>query len=160
MIEVMNKRDGFTILELLVVIAIIGIISAVILSVLSDSRVKSRDSARKTQIQEVLKALELYYTENGAYPLYGTGAGAGGYLSGIQPAFFGNGTSLKRLPAEADSRYYYCVSADRRSMLLALDTEEDKGGSAFCGVMRGPGTNFGCNAWRTANATDLCADRF
>lgn len=156
----MNTRKGFTILELLVVVAIVGIISAVILSILSDSRMKSRDSARKTQIQEVLKALELYYTDNGVYPLLGTTAGTGGYLSGIQPAFFGSGTSLKRLPEESDSRYYYCVSTDRRSILLALDTEEDNGGSAFCGVIRGTGPNYGCTVWRTANAMDNCADRF
>lgn len=158
--EDMNTRKGFTILELLIVVAIIGIISAVILNVISESRIKSRDSARKAQIQEVLKALELYYTDNGAYPLLGTTAGTGGYLSGIQPAFFGSGTPLKKLPEESNSRYYYCVSTDRRSMLVALDTEEDKGGSAFCSVVRGPGLNYGCNAWRNANAIDLCANRF
>ncbi|MCR4286015.1 MAG: type II secretion system GspH family protein [Candidatus Kaiserbacteria bacterium] len=155
----MNTRDGFTILELLVVITIVGIISAVILGMINESRIKGRDGSRKAQTQELLKALELYYTENGVYPLYGAGAGAGGYLSGIQPAFFGNGTSFKRLPKESNSRFFYCVSNDQKTILLAVDTEDDKGGTNYCRVTRGSGPYYGCPAIE-ALATDTCASRF
>ena len=155
-----RMQNGFTILELLVVIAIIGILSAIVLVSMSDSKMKGRDASRKAQLQEVLKGLELFYTDGGMYPDDGTPAdtATGAALTNIDSGFIGS-QYFKRLP-EDHERYQYCVSADKRSMVLALDTEEDKGGSKYCSVLRGPGPNYGCTAWRTANATELCATRF
>ncbi len=63
-----NTRRGFTLIEILVVIAIIGILSSVVLASLATSRAKARDAKRVADIDEVRKALELYYDSNGAYP--------------------------------------------------------------------------------------------
>lgn len=156
----MKSKRGFTLIELLVVIAIIGVVGAIVMVVLSDARAKGNDGGRKTQVQEVLKALELYYTDNGAYPQYGSSSGTGGTLDGINSSFFGIGTYLKRLPAEASTHYYYCVSASRKSILLAVDTDQDKGGSDYCSVLRGPGPDYGCAAWQAANAGSPCSTRF
>lgn len=155
------SRKGFTLLELLVVIAIIGILSAVVLASLSNSREKGRDAARKSQTQEILKALELYFTDHAGYPTFeGGGVDTGGFLSTIDTAFYGTGTYLNRLPDEADSRYYYCVSADRKTIVLSVDTEQDgAGGSEFCSIQRGVGS-AGCDVWVTANASDNCSLRF
>lgn len=152
-----TRQQGFTLIELLVVIAIIGVLAGVVVMALDEAREKGRDGGRKSQVQEVLKALELYYTDNGEYP---TIPGNEGYLDTIEFAFYGTGTYIKKLPEESDSRYYYCVSPDRKSALIALDTENDKAGTNFCQVFRGPGPNYGCNVWRDANATSLCLDRF
>lgn len=62
------ERRGFTLVELLIVIAIIGILSAVVMSSLNAARMKARDAQRIASIQEVQKALENYYLENGVYP--------------------------------------------------------------------------------------------
>ncbi len=156
----MKPKRGFTLIELIMVIAIIGVVGAIAMVVLSDARMKGRDNARKSQVQEILKALELYYTDNGAYPQYGSSSGTGGTLDGINSSFFGVGTYLKRLPAEAGTHYYYCVSADRKSILLALDTEQDKGGSDYCSIPRGSGPDYGCAAWQVANAGSPCGGRF
>lgn len=59
---------GFTLIELLVVIAIIGVLSSVVLSSLNAARVKSRDTARRSDLQQLARALELYYFDNGRYP--------------------------------------------------------------------------------------------
>jgi prepilin-type N-terminal cleavage/methylation domain-containing protein len=52
---------GFTLIELLIVIAIIGILSSVILSSLSNSRIKANDSKIKQQLRNFRSAAEIYY---------------------------------------------------------------------------------------------------
>jgi len=75
----MNKK-GFTLIELLVVIAIIGLLSTLAVVALGQARVKARDSKRLADLKQLQTALELYYTDNNAYPsetaltLGGTGA--------------------------------------------------------------------------------------
>lgn len=158
--NVHTPKRGFTLIELLVVIAIMGVLLAVVSMAISDSRTKGRDGARKTQIQEVIKGLELFYSDGGTYPLDGTPADGtiGGTLTTIGSGFIG-GRYLSRLPDESD-RYQYCVTGDQKSILIAINTENDKGGSNYCSIIRGPGPTYGCDAWRTANASDLCAARF
>ena len=97
-------KKGFTLIELLVVIAIIGILSSVVLASLNGARIKSRDVKRKEDMVQVRTALELYYNDNGSYPLgYGSGwaginavpcgtangtvSGANAYISGLTPKY-------------------------------------------------------------------------
>lgn len=63
----MNKK-GFTLIELLVVIAIIGLLSTLAVVALGSARVKARDSKRLADLRQLQTALELYYTDNSAYP--------------------------------------------------------------------------------------------
>lgn len=65
------KQKGFTLIELLVVISIIGVLSTIAMTSLNGARAKTRDSVRKTDIDQVRKALELYYADHGQYPLSG-----------------------------------------------------------------------------------------
>jgi prepilin-type N-terminal cleavage/methylation domain-containing protein len=156
-------KRGFTMIELLVVIAIIGVLTAMVMIAINDSRSNSRDAGRKTQVQEIIKALELTYTDTGAYPAVASG-GVPLTNVALQNQFIGSGATqyLKRVPEGAD-RFYFCSSADRKSMVIAVDTEKDKGGSNYCRISRGLGSDadgFGCTAWIAANASDSCAGRF
>lgn len=64
-----KKNRGFTLAELLVVIAIIGILSAMIVANVSDSRKKARDAKRKADLKSIQTALELYANVNsGKFP--------------------------------------------------------------------------------------------
>lgn len=63
----LNKK-GFTLIELLVVIAIIGLLSTLAVVALGNARLKARDAKRMSDLKQVQTALELYYTDKGAYP--------------------------------------------------------------------------------------------
>lgn len=59
----MGKKNlrGFTLIELLVVVAIIGILSALILANFNSARERTRDAQRKSDLDQIKKALLLYY---------------------------------------------------------------------------------------------------
>ncbi|MEK7102891.1 MAG: prepilin-type N-terminal cleavage/methylation domain-containing protein, partial [Patescibacteria group bacterium] len=65
-----NQRNGFTLIELLVVIAIIGIIGTIMLVSLQSARKKARDSRRKTDINSIVLALQLYNFDTNSFPPY------------------------------------------------------------------------------------------
>lgn len=61
------KIKGFTLIELLIVISIIGILSAVVLSFLSEARSKSRFSTIYNQLNSVAKAAYIQYIDAQAW---------------------------------------------------------------------------------------------
>jgi type II secretion system protein G len=66
--NIINKKAGFTLIELLVVIAIIGLLASVVLVSLNSSRQKSRDAKRLADMNQMAKALELFYNDFNSYP--------------------------------------------------------------------------------------------
>ncbi len=60
---------AFTLIELLVVIAIIGILTAMIVTNLSQSRAKARDAKRISDIGQIQLVLELFYDRCKEYPI-------------------------------------------------------------------------------------------
>lgn len=62
-------RKGFTLPELLVVIGIMGMLMAIIFSNLVVARAKARDVAKRQSMREMENALDVYYTNEGHYPL-------------------------------------------------------------------------------------------
>ena len=67
----MRKESGFTIVELLIVVVVIGILAAIVTVAYTGISASSRDSARKADISTLSKAIELYYVDNGRYPMWG-----------------------------------------------------------------------------------------
>jgi general secretion pathway protein G len=63
-----KSKHGFTLIELLVVISIIGILVAVGATSYQRAVRLSRDSKRKTDLEQIRQALETYRAENGTYP--------------------------------------------------------------------------------------------
>jgi len=63
-------RKGFTLIELLVVIGILGILAAALLATINPiaQLQKSNDAHRKTDLESLQRALELYYQDTGSYP--------------------------------------------------------------------------------------------
>jgi len=67
------SRKGFSLVELLVVVAIIGLLSTIAVIAFSSVRSKARDAKRAADIKMIRSALELYYQDNGSFPI-STGA--------------------------------------------------------------------------------------
>ena len=63
-----NNQPAFTLIELLVVIAIIGILTALAVVSLQNSRRSARDVKRIADVKQLQIALELYYQDNNTYP--------------------------------------------------------------------------------------------
>lgn len=63
----MNNRQGFTLIEMLVVVAIIGLLSSVVVVGLSGARQKARDAKRVADIQQMMNAAEVQFS-NAGYP--------------------------------------------------------------------------------------------
>lgn len=66
-------KNGFTLIELLMAISIISVISVVGLNIFAGSQAKARDSVRKNHLQAIATALEIYYQQNGSFPVMGSG---------------------------------------------------------------------------------------
>jgi prepilin-type N-terminal cleavage/methylation domain-containing protein len=64
-------RRAFTLVELLVVIAIIGLLSTVAGVSLSSARSKARDVKRLADKNQIIKALQLYYSDHDEWPADG-----------------------------------------------------------------------------------------
>lgn len=63
-----ESKVGFTLIELLVVIAIIGLLASVVLVALNGARMKSRDGKRVADMNQISKAMELYFSDRNSYP--------------------------------------------------------------------------------------------
>lgn len=69
-----NNRWGFTLIELLVVIAVIAMVIVVILPNFMGVRQRARDTARKSDLVQMQKAIELYKQDQNPQKYPTTGA--------------------------------------------------------------------------------------
>lgn len=66
-------KKGFTLIELLVVIAVIAIISSIVMAYVYDATSRGRDTRRKQNVDQLVKAINLFFSEKGNLPMNQTG---------------------------------------------------------------------------------------
>lgn len=69
LMQINKAKKGFTLIELLIVIAIIGLLATLAIVSLTTAQRKARDTKRIADIKQLQNAVELYYSENAAYPI-------------------------------------------------------------------------------------------
>ncbi len=134
----MKNRKGFTLIELLVVIAIIGILSTIAVIALQSARSKSRDAKRIADIKQIQTALEMYYSDNTAYPIEASAVnlGEGTKLTLSSGGGFSNTASgttyMGQVPADpggtSPATHYTYTSADGTTYTLVFTLEGSSAG--------------------------------
>lgn len=111
-----SKSKGFTLIEVLVAATIVAVLAAVGLASYSSATKRSRDAKRRSDIEQIRAALEMYRTDTGSYvvssggPAYNELDDAGE----LKPQYMGNiprdpvGTNEYRYEGSA---YSYCLRA-------------------------------------------------
>lgn len=126
-------KKGFTLIELLVVITIIAILTAIGVASYSTINQRSRDAKRKSDLEQVRSALEMYRTDNGSYPGASTGFTVlSGQLSGLVSQY------VPSLPVGPKSDFYYYsplgTIAPFYSYCICAGLEESSQMSNTCGA--------------------------
>jgi len=62
------KNKGFTLIELMVTVGIIAMLTAIAMVSFSGANKKARDGRRKSDLEKIRMALEMYRQEKGYYP--------------------------------------------------------------------------------------------
>ncbi len=174
-----KAKRGFTLIELLVVISIIALLSSVVLSSLNKVQAKARDAQRIQDLQQIQKALILYYDDYGHYPTLGNPTINIIYSStwGILSNFLKNYISIvpkdpvkgaDGVPPFASagpvSGYIYYTNPDgsKYQLMGRLETsnpvscsnnnyEEIKGVRVFGALFTYGYNNYYCPSWTSAN---------
>ena len=142
-----NLNKGFSLLEMLLVVLLIGLLAGI--ASLSYSRVleRSRDSKRKTDLEELRSALEQYRSNNNTYPTAnptlpsGLSFGTAGLQDGSGNIYM---QKLPQDPLYNKRNYFYSASTTD----FTLSTELENPNPTPCLTPPGDdscGIGYGCN---------------
>lgn len=138
----LNKSNqGFTLIELLVVIVILGALSSLILGNFFTSLKKGRDARRKGDLEQIQRALEMYYEDKRLYPTQSPGSG---FIFNGEFTDSGN-VYMKKVPNDPtpgrDYKYVYdstnnaykiYTCLENSQQILPYDTALNPGGGYTC----------------------------
>lgn len=69
-----GRLSGFSLMELLITVSIIAILIAIGIASYATINKQSRDTKRKSDLEQIRAALEMYRADNGYYPAAGSGS--------------------------------------------------------------------------------------
>ncbi len=64
-------QKGFTLIEVMITVAIIGLLTSVVAVSVGSVREKARDTRRKSDVDQIRKSLEIYFSDHDKYPSTG-----------------------------------------------------------------------------------------
>lgn len=98
-----RKSAGFTLIELLVAISIIGVLSSLLLANFVGVRQRARDGVRKSDLRQIQSSLELYRSDQAAYPNSPLPTCGSSLI-------FGNTTYMQKIPCDPSTATSYIYS--------------------------------------------------
>ena len=135
-VSVRKNFKGFTLIELLVVIAIIGILSMIALVAVNSVREASRDAKRKTDLETIRAALELYKADASVYPV-----GSNDVVSVFGSSLtYGGKVYLQTITSDPTTGLYYRYKSDTGSVYILCAYMEGSS-NTVCGS-----SSYGCGA--------------
>lgn len=128
------KESGFTLIELLLAMAIVMILSVIGITSFTIATVKSRDTQRKGDINQIVKALESFNQDMNRYPISSSGAMQCFDVvnkacdTKLYATIGGVRTDYIKIPSDpTNGRSYYYVSDGATFALYgAIENESDK----------------------------------
>jgi general secretion pathway protein G len=133
-VKVFKSIAGFTLLELLITMAIIAMLAAISIFALSGARQQGRDGKRKSDLESIRSALELYKADCDKYPSnIPTAASATSLNGNTAPCNVGaTNVYLNKTPADpSGSEYGYSVNGTNSTYEV-------------CAKLENPGSNDDC----------------
>lgn len=132
-----RHANGFTLIELILSMALVAILSVIGLGSYTQATLKSRDTQRKNDLNQMAKAIELFNSDVGRYPNSVAGVMQCPKDTGEAPcgsrisAFIKNDTAIymEDIPIDPVNgrRYYYEQSSSGGfSLYAALENTEDR----------------------------------
>lgn len=154
------NRKSFTLIELLIVILILGMLAFLISGNFFTSLKKGRDAKRKADLEQITRALEMYYEDNRAYP---ASVSFGGQL--CHPSGCATKIYMLKLPDDPTSGdYEYDTDAGGTYFKLYACLENKlqilpyltSGSTISCGQCRNPADTANVNCiWGVASSNSL-----
>lgn len=128
----LKENKGFTLIELMVAVTIVILLSAVGITSYRAANQKGRDGKRKSDINQIRSALEMYRSDVGTYP---TGVNWDSMISTLST---GNYIStIPQDPRSTDGYAYYYSSATGYTYTICALLESETGsctGNPDCGT--------------------------
>lgn len=115
-------KSGFTFIEILVVITIIALLSTTAIVSYRSAQASARDNKRKSDLEQVRAALEMYRSDEGVYP-----DGGWSVMTGLLSGY------LNDIPTDPKGYSYYYTRPTATSYQLCAYFENE-GNGADCGA--------------------------
>lgn len=128
-----HKRKSFSLVEILVVVTIISLLAGIAASSYAQFIRQSRDAKRKTDIEQIRAAIEMYRNFNNVYPTAAASPGMNFGVGGISDA---SSTYLSKLPNDprtANSYYYEYISGQDYRLCAYLEASGSPYAGTSCG---------------------------
>jgi type II secretion system protein G len=141
-----QRQKGFTIVELLIVIVVIAILATISIVAYSGIQQRARDTIRLSDIKTLSKAIELFYADNGNYPMsagWCTQPSGAAYAAAFQAEIAPYLARFPRDPSYSGTYqdYFYRNVGDTSYYLYAEMEGSDLADDGFTGCTRTGGLN-------------------